>query len=208
MLEAILWDVGNVLLKLNFYRAHSYFMRRGGISQDQYGQIPTLKSENVQAFERGELSVEKFYQDFVHDLGIELERGQFEQIWNSIFRPNKPVLRWFEELSAAGVPCYGLSNTNALHYEYFMHNYPYFAHLKGIIASHKVGLLKPDRRIYTLTAERFSLNPPKTLFIDDREENIQAAGDLGFKTFQYRFDDIRLTARLLASFPQFREKQS
>jgi len=38
---------------------------------------------------------------------------------------------------------------------------------------------KPDPGIYRLMLERFSLRPGETVFVDDVEENVEAARDLG-----------------------------
>jgi HAD superfamily hydrolase (TIGR01509 family) len=48
-----------------------------------------------------------------------------------------------------------------------------------------VGLNKPEREIYSLLLERFSLDPKQTMFIDDRKENVVAAAELGILPFHF-----------------------
>ena len=48
-----------------------------------------------------------------------------------------------------------------------------------MIISAEVGLAKPDRRIYQLALDRLGVNAEQTIFIDDFEENIQGARELG-----------------------------
>ncbi len=54
------------------------------------------------------------------------------------------------------------------------------------IKSFEVGLAKPDPKIYELAIEEVGLKPNEIMLIDDLEDNIQVASDLGMKT--YRFD--------------------
>ncbi|MNW70656.1 (S)-2-haloacid dehalogenase 4A [compost metagenome] len=58
-----------------------------------------------------------------------------------------------------------------------------------------MGLVKPDPRIFEVAAERFALDPARTLFVDDSVANVTAAGALGFRTL--RFEHVQgLRARL------------
>ncbi len=48
-----------------------------------------------------------------------------------------------------------------------------------IIVSAEVGLAKPDQRIYQLALDRLGVEAEQTIFIDDFDENIQGARELG-----------------------------
>ncbi|MFD1933741.1 MULTISPECIES: HAD-IA family hydrolase [Nonomuraea] len=49
----------------------------------------------------------------------------------------------------------------------------------AVVSSARVGLAKPDRRIYELAAEVAGVSPERCLFVDDRLENVEAARALG-----------------------------
>ena len=51
--------------------------------------------------------------------------------------------------------------------------------------SHRLGIAKPDLVIYRHAAEGLGFAPGRVLFIDDREDNIQAARAAGMQTIQY-----------------------
>ncbi|MBB3726848.1 HAD family hydrolase [Nonomuraea dietziae] len=53
----------------------------------------------------------------------------------------------------------------------------YFA--DAVVSSARVGLAKPDPRIYELAAQVAGVAPSRCLFIDDRLENVEAARALG-----------------------------
>ena len=48
-----------------------------------------------------------------------------------------------------------------------------------IIYSHEAGISKPDPRIYHLACDRLGIRPEEMVFLDDVEENVAAARDLG-----------------------------
>lgn len=55
-----------------------------------------------------------------------------------------------------------------------------------IVYSHEVGMKKPDRRIYELLCERLSLQPEEVVFLDDVEEAVMAAREVGIRAIQFK----------------------
>ena len=51
-----------------------------------------------------------------------------------------------------------------------------------VVLSGDVGVAKPDPRSYLLVAQRLGLEPAQCVFVDDREENIDAASKEGLAT--------------------------
>ncbi|MFG1699099.1 HAD family hydrolase [Nonomuraea sp. NPDC049309] len=65
----------------------------------------------------------------------------------------------------------------------------YFA--DAVVSSARVGVAKPDRRIYEIAAEQAGAAPERCLFVDDRLQNVEAARALGMTGVHYRtFDDL------------------
>ncbi|MEV1244318.1 HAD family hydrolase [Nonomuraea sp. NPDC050022] len=60
----------------------------------------------------------------------------------------------------------------------------YFA--DAVVSSARVGVAKPDRRIYELAAELAGVAPERCLFVDDRLENVAGATALGMTGVHYR----------------------
>ena len=67
--------------------------------------------------------------------------------------------------------------------------------MEGYVVSSYVDLVKPDIAIYKLLIERFGLNPSESLFIDDREENVEGARKAGMKGL--RFEGIEALKKSL-----------
>jgi len=68
----------------------------------------------------------------------------------------------------------------------------------AVVVSCEVGLLKPDPAIFRLCLDRLGVAPDRALFVDDRVENVEAAGRLGIRTLHFTGDDAvpRLRAML------------
>jgi len=60
----------------------------------------------------------------------------------------------------------------------------YFA--DAVVSSARVGVAKPDRRIYEIAAELAGSAPERCLFVDDRLENVEAAIALGMTGVHFR----------------------
>jgi HAD superfamily hydrolase (TIGR01509 family) len=54
------------------------------------------------------------------------------------------------------------------------------------------GVMKPDRRIYEITLERLGSMAGQAVFIDDRQDYIQGAEDVGLNTILFKsIDQVR-----------------
>jgi putative hydrolase of the HAD superfamily len=67
-----------------------------------------------------------------------------------------------------------------------------------LVWSCQVGLAKPDPAIYRHTLDELGSRLEETLFIDDRQENVEAARALGIQAIQYSTIE-RLRADLIAA---------
>lgn len=62
---------------------------------------------------------------------------------------------------------------------------PLAAVFEVVVVSFQVGLIKPDPAIYRHTLARLGAQPITTLFVDDREENVDAATALGMQAIRF-----------------------
>lgn len=90
-----------------------------------------------------------------------------------------------ERLDAAGVPCYALTNWSAETFPIARERFPFLGRFRGIVVSGDERVAKPDPAIYRILLARHRLAPERTVFIDDREENIATARALGIDGIRY-----------------------
>ena len=86
------------------------------------------------------------------------------------------------KLKEQNYECYVLSNWSAETFIGMVDDYPFLKLFDGLLISGEDKLMKPDSAIYELAITRFNLMPQKTVFIDDKLENIEAAKNLNLQT--------------------------
>ena len=90
-----------------------------------------------------------------------------------------------ERLHARRVPLYVLSNFSAETFPHARRRFAFFDRFTGMVISGAEGMKKPDRRIFDLLIARFALAPGRTLFIDDRQDNAEAARQAGWQAIHF-----------------------
>ena len=95
------------------------------------------------------------------------------------------------ELKANGYKTYLLSNAGFDFYEYSPHK-PAIALMDGRIISCEHKVLKPEKEIYEILFNTYSLDPAECIFIDDIEENIEGGKKCGMDgiVFSPSFEDV------------------
>ena len=56
---------------------------------------------------------------------------------------------------------------------------------KSVILSYKVGLKKPNKKIYEIAQSESKVKAEEILFVDDKEENLVEPRKMGWKTFLF-----------------------
>ena len=56
---------------------------------------------------------------------------------------------------------------------------------EGIVVSGDERIKKPDPRLYQILIDRYSIQPSKSIFIDDTKINVEAAIDMGFQAIHF-----------------------
>jgi len=90
-----------------------------------------------------------------------------------------------EKVSASGLNLYCLSNMSPENFHYLNQKYDFFDHFHGVVISGFENTVKPEKKIYQILLQRYSLNPSESLFIDDRPENTLCAQELGMSTITF-----------------------
>ena len=118
---------------------------------------------------------------FHEKIGICLDR------WTICMKPLPGVYDFLADLRCAGYGLYVLSNAAPSFHDYFPESYP-DGTFNGIVVSCDEKLVKPDLRIYELICDRYDLTPEECIFVDDREENVEAARKIGMHAVTFEGD--------------------
>jgi 2-haloacid dehalogenase len=99
-------------------------------------------------------------------------------------------------LADRGVPMFGITNFSHEFWLGFRPGARLIDHLRDVVVSGEVRLVKPDPAIYRLALARFGLAEGEALFVDDRADNVDGAEACGFAG--HVFDGAEgLAARLM-----------
>ncbi|MGN6376697.1 MAG: HAD family hydrolase [Sphingomonas sp.] len=182
---AVIFDVGRVL-----YDWDPRFLYERLIDDDQA----------LEAFLRDVVTVDWHFQ---HDAGrpfaetsaeLIAEHPQHEALiaaWGPRFNetigdPMPGMHALVEELDAAGVPLYAITNFSGEFWAPFRaREAALFDRFRDIVVSGDEKLIKPDPAIYRLALERFGLAPHEAVFVDDNRANVDAAAALGIVAIHF-----------------------
>ena len=193
--ETIIFDLGEVIIDLDSKRVIDQFQKQSDKSAEDIIRLIS-KSQDLIDYEVGKMTDAEFCQVVNELLSIELSQASFEAIWNSflgIIKLDKLhlMLALKEKFNVLI-----LSNTNAIHQSAFDRRVGEHIPSKTMADmvhtayySHELGLRKPDPHIYQKVIDLQNLNPTKTIFFDDRLENITAAQDSGIQAIQVTYSD-------------------
>ena len=85
-----------------------------------------------------------------------------------------------DDLAAAGVPLYAITNYSAEKWAETLPRFPFLATaFRDTVVSGHEGVTKPDPRIFRLLLDRNGLAPGRCVFIDDNPGNVAGAAALG-----------------------------
>jgi putative hydrolase of the HAD superfamily len=202
-IRAVLFDYGMVL---SGPPSPSAWARMLAVTSRDDAPFHAAYWEHRHAYDRGTFTGRAYWHAVGTLLGQSLDAAQVDaliaadnDLWTEL---NPPMVAWAEQLHRAGVRTGILSNMGDEMSSGVLRKFPWLSNFHHCTWSHAVKLAKPELAIYHHAAA--GLNTPfnRILFLDDREENIAAAAQLGMQTLHYtihRTFEQEMTARGLHS---------
>jgi FMN phosphatase YigB (HAD superfamily) len=131
----------------------------------------------------GKVSTEEYWKKCIERFKLEnAEDYDLPKWWVADYKIIKPVNEMIFGL-VGKIDMGIISNINsgiweaAVKYEY-VPNIEY----KQILLSYKLGIKKPDRKIFEIAQEKSGVHPEEILFIDDQLKNLTVPEEMGWKT--------------------------
>ena len=190
--DAIIFDLGGVIINLDYYKTTTAFEQLGLVNfNEMYSQA--AQSGLFDDFEKGKHSVPYFVNKLLDYLPSSTSANQVVDAWNAMIL-DFPLthLQLLEKLKNSH-RIFLLSNTNEIHIQKVHQHlqlvskhktlHPYF---EQTYFSSDIGMRKPDAEIFEFVLQENNLDPRKTLFIDDTEQHILGAQNVGIQTYHLK----------------------
>jgi epoxide hydrolase-like predicted phosphatase len=184
----IVFDLGGVILDIDISRTVRAFARLTSLTEEEILE-KFATSRLFARFETGELDVSSF-RDLVRELaGIPMTDAVIDMAWNILLLDVPPErIRLIKRLREK-YRIFLLSNTSSIHIEEVNlilrrnHQVDGLGDLfEHVFLSYEMGVMKPDAKIYSTVLSAADLVAEETLFLDDNEENVISASQLGIQT--------------------------
>jgi putative hydrolase of the HAD superfamily len=190
MFEAVIWDFGGVLTSSPF-EAFTRFEAERGLPADIIRRTNAANHlENAWAkFERAEVDIETFDRLFATEslaLGAEVRGRDVLPLLSGDLRPEMvEALRHIKAKFKTGcitnnLPANAIGSAGGRTL-YIAEVMALFDH---VIESAKIGLRKPDPKIYRMMVEALGVEPKRCIYLDDLGINLKPAREMGMTTIK------------------------
>jgi len=178
MIQAILFDLGNVIVPFEIERGYRAMSENCGLPEQEIAERIRV-SGLYGAYESGQLDTAEFFDRFRDLLGMRCTMDQFRDIWSAIFLPHTTVSEKLILTLKQRFRLVLLSNTNEMHFTWLRERYPILGHFDAFTLSWEEKSMKPDERIYGAAVANAKCTPEQCFFTDDIVRNIEAARAFG-----------------------------
>lgn len=184
-IENIVFDVGNVLVKFGW----EDYLKSFGFPKEKYEKIAdaVFRSQTWNERDRSDFPEKEYVNRMVESA------PEYEADIREVMRRSSECIKemdyaqtWTKYLKEKGYHLYILSNYSTYMLEQTKKNMSFLKNMDGEIFSCDVKVIKPEPEIFQLLIERYQLNPQKTVFLDDRADNCEAAVQAGMKAIIFK----------------------
>ncbi len=181
-LRAVIFDYGRVLTGPPDPAAHAELLRITGLSADR---LDSFYWKDRQAYDEGKLTGEGFWRKLGSDAGLKLSEPAIEELnlWDARMwtRGDPAMLAWQLAIKQRGLLTAIVSNMGDSVHEHMVRELDWLSRFDVLVWSYQLGVAKPDPAIYRYALEQLGTRPEETLFVDDKQENVDAANAMGMR---------------------------
>ncbi|MES2383091.1 MAG: HAD-IA family hydrolase [Pseudomonadota bacterium] len=184
--QALLFDLGGVLIDIDFNRAFEHWQTLSPLSLEGIRARFSFDEAYAQ-HERGEITADTYFAHLVQLLELQPDHQVIARGWNAIFIGQISETLALVQAARAHLPCYAFSNSNAAHQAAWSRLYPSVVQaFDRIFVSSEIGLRKPERRAFEHIAGAVGLPADALLFFDDLADNVAGARTAGLQAVLVR----------------------
>jgi putative hydrolase of the HAD superfamily len=188
--EAVIWDFGGVITSSPFEAFNRYEAERG-LPRDFIRQVNATNAQgNAWAlFERAEISLTEFDERFAGESrarGFEIRGAEILPLLSGDLRPAmvRALTKISNTLKTGCITNNLPANETGTPGGRTIYVKEVMALFDHVIESSKIGIRKPDPRIYRMMTEALVVDPERCVYLDDLGINLKPARDMGMRTIK------------------------
>ena len=181
--QAVIFDIGNVLTR---WQPEAFYDRVIGEDRRRalFAEVDLHRMNDI--VDEGALFRETIYDWADRHPHWQAEIRLWYDRWIELASPRiDGAIALQRALRAKGVPVFALTNFGKYSFEEALPKMDFLTDFDRLYVSGRMGVIKPDPRIYEMVEDDCGLPPASLLFTDDRADNITAAARRGWRTHQF-----------------------
>lgn len=181
--EAVIFDIGNVL---THWQPEAFYDREIGADKRQalFAEVD-LHAMN-ELVDAGALFRETIYDWADRHPDWAAEVRMWYDRWIELASPRiEGSIALLRALRAKGVPVFALTNFGSYSYDEARTKLDFLGEFDREYVSGRMGVTKPDPRIFAMVEADCGIAPDRLLFTDDKADNVTAAARRGWRTHQF-----------------------
>ncbi|HGK1541311.1 TPA: HAD family hydrolase [Streptococcus pneumoniae] len=183
----IIFDLGNVLIEWNKEKILSKICKND-LEYNLFNKF-VFQSNLWIDLDNGKISLEFLENQLIDEMGHQYQDQIHELVWNwfNYVDLYDEVYELIKQLKKKNFQIYVLSNTSSIFHILLDSVLSKVSSvLDGYVISCEVKMMQPQKEIYLSLVNKYQLDIKDCIFLDDLEENVEAARTLGIKAFQIK----------------------
>jgi len=182
MIKAFLFDLGGVLFTNGTKKFISYISSQYSLNEDNVKEI--IDGNICSQYRETKISRDEFWKHVKEKLNLKESSDELEKEWINRYELISETKEIISKL-ATNYKVYYLSDNVKERVDKLDERFHFISLFTDGIFSHKVGVRKPDPKIYQYALEKTKTLPQETVFIDDKPKMLEPAKKLGMITILF-----------------------
>ena len=178
--STVVFDLGKVLVDFDYSIAGRRLAAKSKTSPAEIQKFLD-NSPLLYRYETGLMTRQEFFDEVRRVSGFSGSLEEFSSFFADIFTEMPAMTALHAELRRKKIPTYIFSNTNDMAIEHIRQAFPFFANFDGYIFSYEVRAMKPTAKIYEELEKMSGKRGAEVLYLDDRQENVDAGAARGWQ---------------------------
>jgi HAD superfamily hydrolase (TIGR01509 family) len=182
MIKVLLFDLGGVVFQNGTKLFLHELAAKYNLGIEFVNQV--INGEKGDRYREGKMSRDAFWEAVVNELGIHADIDTLEEEWINKYTLIEETKAIIDELKKE-YKLYFLSDNVRERVEKISLKHNFLEWFEGGIFSHEVGVRKPHPNVYKAAIKKIGVSPEEMIFIDDKEENLPPAEELGMNVLLF-----------------------